>query len=96
MENVLIILGASSRTAPIRLALQNHGVDSVPDILGLKQSELDALMYTMGSGQDTDTILLNRGDRNRLRAIQGYAVCHLAQTGNAMTLVQWESSLIIV
>ena len=91
MENVLVLLGASSNTAPIRLALQNDGIITIHDILGLRQAELDALVYTIRIDDHPETLMLNRGDRNRLRSLQGYDVYHLSQTGSDMTLTQWEN-----
>ncbi len=55
-------------TAPIRTALQAEGMLRIEDILG---SELDALMYIIGTGNDMGTLYLNRGNRNRLCAFQG-------------------------
>ena len=89
LENVLAILGASSATAPVRLALQLDGMNTVADILGLRQPELDALTYATRTDEHAEMLYLSRGDRNRLRAIQGYSVYHLSQTGSDMTLDQW-------
>ena len=91
MENILTILGAASPTSPIRLALQSDGMTSIQDILGLKQPEIDELSYMIKQDDTPERLFLNRGDRNRLRAVQGYAVWHLSQTGNNMSHGDWEA-----
>ena len=59
LENVLAILGASSATAPVRLALQLDGMNTGADILGLRQPELDALTYTTRTDEHAEMMYLS-------------------------------------
>ena len=69
----------------IALALQQNGITTMWDLLGMTYDDIDTLMYTDDQG---DTIEATKGDRGKLRCLKCYNL-HRSNEGDPIIDQDW-------